>query len=391
MTSVNGRDPAIEHALKLLPATAAAAARAIIEDGVEQPPPASWQVFTLADAYLERPPRQYVIDGLLKLPSLNIVYGAPGCLKTMLLIDLAACVANGEPWLMPLPGKRCESVWAVTKAPVLWVDCDNGADDMHERLAAIGRGHNMAQADPLYYVSMPDPWLDASDAAGPSFTELRSKAETYGVKLIVIDNLAVVSGNADENSVDMTKVLSAFRKLSEDLGAAIILIHHQRKSQGVKTRAGDSLRGHSSIEAALNLALLIEREEHASNITARATKVRGVDIMPFGAMFTFEHKSECDELHSARFYGVEIEDTTSNTAIERLVLETVHAQQPVKKQIIVDTVKEQLPDIGINRIRNEIDNLTQAGKLTVRDGAHTSKLYSLPAGVVVNLMDTMYN
>lgn len=41
-----------------------------------------WQRYTLADAYKPRPPRRYLVDGLLPVPSLSIVFGGPGSLKS---------------------------------------------------------------------------------------------------------------------------------------------------------------------------------------------------------------------------------------------------------------------------------------------------------------------
>jgi len=198
---------------------------------------------------------------------------------------------------------------------------------------------------------MPSSWLDASDAAGPSFSQLTATVQATEAKLVIVDNLAVVSGSVDENSADMTTVLSSFRQLSEDTGAAVVLVHHQRKQTGFKTRAGDTLRGHSGIEAALNLALLIEREEHAESITLRATKTRGVTVLPFGAMFSYEHKQDSDELAEARFFGLELEDTTSNAAIERAIIEELKNTPSMTQRQLIDGIKASL-DVGIHRIRN---------------------------------------
>ena len=55
---------------------------------------AGWQTYTLEDAYEPREPLVYVVDSLFSLPSLSIVYGAPGCLKSMLMLDMALCVAE---------------------------------------------------------------------------------------------------------------------------------------------------------------------------------------------------------------------------------------------------------------------------------------------------------
>lgn len=62
----------------------------------------NWKLRSLADAYRPRPPLYYLVDGLLPAPSLSIVYGGPGSLKSMLLADLCVCVASGQPWLQPI-------------------------------------------------------------------------------------------------------------------------------------------------------------------------------------------------------------------------------------------------------------------------------------------------
>ena len=128
----------------------------------------------------------------------------------------------------------------------------------------------------------------------------------------------------------------------------------------------------------MNLALLIEREEHAETIMLRATKARGVTVLPFGAMFSYKHKRDSDELAEARFFGVEVEDTTSTGAIERAIIEVVKGNAPITKGGLRDEVKALLPDVGVNRIRNAVDWLAHGGQLAMDAGKHGAKLYSLP-------------
>jgi hypothetical protein len=197
------------------------------------------------------------------------------------------------------------------------------------------------------------------------------------VRLAVIDNLGVTTGKADENSPEMANVMAGLRWLTEDTSAAIVLIHHQRKSNGTTGRTGDTLRGHSSIEAALDLALLVERDDHADSVTVKSTKARGIDVMPFGAQFAYEHKPGTKELATARFFGLQIEDLLSDYAVEREIIAAVSEKRPVNKGDIVSAVKAALPDVGVNRIRGMIDRLDTSGKLTSTTGARGAKLYDL--------------
>jgi len=352
----------------------------IPEQFYEQEPDA-WQILTLEDAYKPREPNEYAIQGLIKARSLSIVYGPPGTLKSLLLVDATICVAAGKPWLSPIPGKGGEDGRPTKQSSVLWCDFDNGGDIMHERIEAVSRAHGLAKDCPFNYVIMPQGWLDASDYNTPSMAELRVAVQKTEASVLVIDCLSLVSGNVDENSAEMAQVMSTFRQLAERANIAVILIHHQRKTVGIKGRAGDTLRGHSSIEAALDLALLIEREEESETVTLKATKVRGAIIVPFGAMFAYEHKPGTEkELHTARFFGVETEDLTSERAIRKAILESVQETAPIKKGDLTNAVKANLPDVGLNRIRNAIDWLANSGKLAVETGAHGALTYNV-AGV----------
>ena len=164
-----------------------------------------WQIFTLEDAFKPRPPKQQVVDGILTLPSLNIVYGPPGSLKTLLLQDMGACVASGKGWLKNLPNAQ-KSAIGTMQAGVMWIDLDNGRRLMHERFEAVARGKDLDPSEtPLYYVSMPDPWLNASDQ--DHLDALGQRIERLGVRLLFIDNLGVVLGDVDENSGSMSQVM----------------------------------------------------------------------------------------------------------------------------------------------------------------------------------------
>jgi len=336
-----------------------------------------WKLYDLSDAYAPRPPKKYGVDGLLALPSLSIFYGAPGTLKSLLVADLCACIVGGQPWLPPLAGKTGNVERATLQSHVLWVDLDNGLNNTHERIEAVARARQLQPGDGFHYMSMPNPWVDASDWM--CMQTLAATAKSLDAKVIVFDCLCDASGSIDENSAQMGSVMSLLRRLAEETGCAVVVIHHQRKSKGDnKTRAGDSLRGHSSIEAAIDLALLILREPYSNEVKITATKTRGCDVAPFGAFFEFSHKFGTKELEIARFYGVEVEDLKSNRAIQRAILEVVKTNPKINKTNLTNMVKQRLPDGGINRIRSQIDYLVSQGTLAIETvGTTTEKLYTI--------------
>ena len=331
-----------------------------------------WLPFYIADALQDRPPVEYIAAGLFPLSSLNIVYGAPGCLKSFVLADLAISAAMGATWLPAAPWQPGSTGFPTRQAPVIWIDFDNGERKTHDRIGALARAHNVPSDAPFYYYTMPTPWLDANNPDSVGMLALRAK--NHGAKLIIIDNLGTVSGGVDENSGAMIAVMSNLRRLAEDTGAAVIVIHHQRKSNGMGGRAGDNLRGHSSIEAAIDLALHVDREQDSDAVTIKSTKTRGVDVLPFSAVLTFTHRGGSDDLETAQFYGIAAADTSSNRALEAAILDALDGKS-LNQAALTSAVKAAMPDMGINRIRDYINRLDKNKVLASQPGVKNAKVY----------------
>lgn len=314
-----------------------------------------WKAYNLYDAYRDRPPTEYIVDWFFATHTLNIVYGAPASMKSMILADLCAHVVAGTNWL---PGMKTEAGTngiPLQKSPILWVDADNGTRRTHERIDAVSKAQNLNIDSPFYYISMPLPPLVASD--NESLLMLVDLAMETKARIIVIDNLGLITGNVEENSAGMAQVMGNLRELAEITGAAVIVIHHQRKGGANGSRAGDALRGHSSIEASLDLAIHIAREPNSNLITGRSTKTRGVDVPDFAAEFYYEHKPGTKDLGKAYFTG--IAPKRGDNAIRDEIIDVVSAYGEIGKKKLYETVKDNLGQDapGVNKIRAWIDDM----------------------------------
>lgn len=336
----------------------------------------SWQPLTMADFYTPREPVKYILGGIFREKSLNILYGSPGDLKSMLLQDLAVCVSMGKPWLAVAPWQSGGCPIPTTQSPVVWLDQDQGIDEVFTRFAALGRQHNAPASSPLKVYTFQDPPFDASDPASVAMLAAR----VAGAGLVIIDNLGTVSGGIEENASSMRLVMSNLRWLAEFSGAAVVLIHHQRKSNGVSGRAGDALRGHSSIEASLDLALQVDREPYSDQITVKSTKARSREVAPFTAYFAYTTNGAGD-LETAQFYSIEPEDDTSNYAIEREILAALEGS-PMAITALWQAVKTALPDVGRPRILDQVRKLEDDHRLIMTPGVKNAKVYSLPVRTV---------
>lgn len=181
-------------------------------------PNGGWTPYNFSDAYKEIQSLNYLVSGILTVPSLNIIYGAPGALKSFFAADLIVCVATGQEWLLPVDSSSPIKGIPTKQVPVMWVDFDNGVRRTHERFGALGRARNLSPDVALTYYSMPNPRLNGRERS--SIGELIQRMNDAGAKLVVIDNLGYVSGDSEENSSEMVQVMAHFRELSEETQSA---------------------------------------------------------------------------------------------------------------------------------------------------------------------------
>lgn len=328
----------------------------------------AWEWRALAQACEPKPPRAYVVLGLLPLPSLSVLYGAPGTLKTMLMQDLALCVATGKPWLKPVPGNPTAGSFLCEKSPVLFLDVDNGWDRTERRFAALCRGHNAPTDAELSYVSFPKPAFIASDLG--CVDRLVSDIQRRGARLVVIDNLGAISGGVDENSAQMIEVMQGLRCIAERANVALVVIHH--KSKGARLRIGDSIRGHSSIEAALDLALRAEREDGSDTVILRATKTRDAPIGAVSVEWSYERVGT--ELLSGGFLclGKAQQHTSHAASCEQAILDNI--SDGMNQSEIVELVKQKT-SIGRSTTLEVLKRMVLSNRLYTKPGPGRAKLY----------------
>lgn len=324
------------------------------------------QLHTAKNALSARPPRQYIVSNLMFIPSLSMVYGFSGSLKTNLVMDMAICVALGKPWLS---GDKL-SGYGTTQSPVLWVDADSGMDTLDERFEAMLRAHGGNKSTPIHYISFAD----------PPFTALNEKSKLYMIEmirdlkahLVCFDNLGTTSGARDENSSEMSAVMSAIRFIAIKSGAAAMVIHHNPKAEQERK----SPRGHSSIEASLDLGLYCARDGEVLTITP--TKTRQAPIPVFSCLWQWSHKPKSTELYRAKLVGIEVELDEKTLKARHAILTEFNQNGRRANQTQLVTACEKVK-IGRNKALSEIQYL--AGQEIIlpepERGAHNQIFYRL--------------
>jgi hypothetical protein len=327
----------------------------------------SSQAFTLADALQPREALPSVVKGILRPGGLYLPFSSPGMFKTLLFMDLCQCVSMGQPWLAGVGNDKAPGI-AVTQCPTLWIDQDNGGDIMRERMAALGRGYQGTDT-PFYCLSFPTPGI----AASRSLSALEKTAQHFGAGLVVFDNLLRIAGVRDENAAEVDLAMGNLRTFAEVTGAAVLVFHHRRKD--ASGREGDSIRGHSSIEAALDGAYLVTREDNSDVVTVKNTKWRRRQVATFAALWTYEHEADGETLHSARFYHAQPPDHLHDTdeAIREGILAALQGGPMVSKDL-----KAAVVGRGANII-SMLATMQLERAIICKAGQRGAKIFSLPA------------
>lgn len=193
------------------------------------------------------------VKGLLPKTGLAGLYGPSGSGKSYLAIDVAMAIANGATWF----GHR------TTACDVTYVMLEGegglkGRIEAYEKQSGRPIPPNFKAITQPFHLTTPED-LEALTAVLPP----------NGV--VFIDTLNRAAPTTDENSSqDMGKVLEAAKTLQHNTDGLVVLVHHTGKD------ISRGMRGHSSLHAALDGAIEVERTKEGRSWNAAKVK-DGVD------------------------------------------------------------------------------------------------------------------
>lgn len=182
------------------------------------------------------PEPQPLIDGILYADTLAWLHGKPGCGKSFVALDWAACIAAGLPWQMH----------GTAQGPVLYVIAE-GVSGLRNRVRAWE--DNAQQKTAVTFLPVAVQFPDPRDLAA-----IIALADELKPVLIVIDTQARVTVGADENSArDMGTFVAAADQLRRASKACLLLVHHE-------ARAGENMRGSTALEGAATTLIRVTKD-----------------------------------------------------------------------------------------------------------------------------------
>jgi hypothetical protein len=313
------------------------------------------------ETFVNRPPLEWHIKGVLPKSGLAIVYGASGSGKSFLVLAMVAAIATGSPW----HGHKTHKARAV-------VVLAEGAGGFQNRLKAYATERGALPG--IAIIDHAPHLLDAGQCQRLSEDVLQAG----GIDIIVIDTLMAACPGADENTAkDMGRAIDNVKQISTTCNATVILVHHSGKDES------RGARGWSGLKAAVDAEIEVSRS--GVYHTARVSKLKdGED----GAEFTFKLRpvvvgmdSDGDTVKSCVVEPVTDSVPTMRRKEPRegnlphKVLGVIRCSEPdldgwISTPPIIETVAQQLPlpigrDTRPQKITRALESLAVSGHIRV--------------------------
>jgi RecA-family ATPase len=230
---------------------------------------ASEQSIAYIDLTLPLRPREWVIRDRVPANNVTLVSGEGGAGKTLLAMQLAACVLGRHRWLGQTP---------MMQGKVIYLSCEDDEDELRRRFEDVARHygtsreklvqqglHSICRVSRDATLAVPD--RDGEMQPTALFEDLRREAMRLRPKLIVLDTATDVFGGNEISRRQVTQFLTMLRKLAQDAGgAAVVLISHPSLT-GLSSGSGlsGSTGWHNRVRARIYLTIVKDEDGERSD------------------------------------------------------------------------------------------------------------------------------
>lgn len=202
------------------------------------------------------PPRAWHVPDLIPARTVTLLGGDGGTGKSLLALQLAVATATGRPWI----GRE------VISGGVVYISAEDDRDELHRRIADIGRAEGIALADldrlTLLSLAGEDALLATLDprtgALRPSslYTALDAQLSELQPALLILDTLADLFPGNENDRAQARHFIGLTRGLALRHECAMILLAHPSLSG---LNSGTGMSGSTAWNNSVRSRLYFER------------------------------------------------------------------------------------------------------------------------------------
>lgn len=220
----------------------------------------------------ELPDECWDVEGLFRRQTVNLVVGPPKTFKSFFVQEAAIAIAAGLPmfgmYAVPEPRR------------VIYVQEESSRAALHRRLAGVLAGRELLPAsikDMLYLVTNQGFLLDDVDQVERL---IREGIARFDAEVVIFDPLREVHNQDENSSKDMRPVLQAMKRIRDQFGVTVIVVHHNNKNPEYDNPE-DSIRGTTSIWGAMDGGIFVSKTKEDHQVKVGITLKEGGQTPPF--------------------------------------------------------------------------------------------------------------
>ena len=204
------------------------------------------------------PEQEWLAENMIIHKGLHFIAAASGSGKSWLGIDLAIACASGRPW--------CNFI-ETTSAKVLYINEEINLKQFWGRFCMM---HNTDLPN-LHIIQKKNTKVDKRYHVDALVKYIKDN----DIELVVVDTFVRVHGMDENDNGAVAKLYDRFQELI-DAGAAVVILHHNKKLAPGSAITQDTMRGASDLAAQADMVLSIYHDIEAKTYDVRTVKHRHI-------------------------------------------------------------------------------------------------------------------
>jgi hypothetical protein len=309
------------------------------------------------------PPIRYLINELLPERAIVLLHGEPRTRKSWTAADMAVSLATGRP-AFGLPRFSVSS-----PVRVLYTSQEDSAFLVRPRFKALlkGRGIDGFPENLAFAV------FKGIDLDSPEWREnLIGEIQRQQIQAVIFDPIRRYSIHADEGPSEVRKITGYLRRLVNETGATVVIVHHDVKPP--QNGPDNRRRGHRASGgdwfAAAECPISFETAGDACTLAYPESFKLSSDPEPFKFQLETDDPRQAT---TARLVGETATAAEASTlAIDEAVLAYLSGQPGASTNTITKALRK-----GAGVVKQSLERLFVAGKVDCVEGARKAKLWTV--------------